>query len=728
MTETVAGEERRRRVADSSLAFSLGEDLICGYCGQENTSTRSFCGRCGQSLWETCPDCAAPHRHGEKFCGKCGTDLERLINERRQQCETQLQAARQLQAEHDFERAISRLKGLTRLEDAKLQSFVGQAEALVEELTAEKERWEQFAVNSLREAQGHLEHRRYAEAATALERVPEALRDEKAIRVLTEARSKRDEVGELTAGIQQSLRDKALHELPGKIERLLELKPGHEMALALSGQLRDRLVAAAKKKLAACDYAAAVKLVGQIPTSVADADVEKLRDRARELDWLLEDLKLSPVANAPLLGLAERLLKLSPDDPQVQQMVEELRTRVTQPSPDRRLAAPAWAAQRNYRYGFPVHALAGLQRIVCPAAVEAVLRKSPGRYFVACGLALQGLDQAAVAINLLPQRETGLLGRLPRFKSKPVAAWGLELGVTSLKAARLTCDRQRAVVTLDAVETIEYRRSLTTAADEGERRQMQKEALLQFAAKNKVEGERICLSVAGLLTLGRFLEIPPVEPKKLEDTIRREADYQFPMNLNDLAWGYHLFPRPDGASPTTTQRLAMQAVKQFQVSNLIQLGEETGLRVDVIQSECLALHNLAVYEFFGGEQEAAASSQAVALLDVGAEMTNLIISSPTCVWFRSIGVGGETFTAQLVRPFKLTREQAELLKRQPARARRVYQMYDVLEPDLDNLVEEVERSLSNFRRQIPGVTVRRMYGVGGGFHLHGLLRRLCRTR
>ena len=41
-----------------------------------------------------------------------------------------------------------------------------------------------------------------------------------------------------------------------------------------------------------------------------------IRDRARELDWLREDLKLSPVADPPLLGLAERLVKLSPDDVQ----------------------------------------------------------------------------------------------------------------------------------------------------------------------------------------------------------------------------------------------------------------------------------------------------------------------------------------------------------------------------------------------------------------------------
>ena len=256
--------------------------------------------------------------------------------------------------------------------------------------------------------------------------------------MLAEAQSKRDEVEALKAGIQQALQAKALHELPAQIERLLELKPGHEMAVRLTGQLREKLLAAAQKKLAACEYAAAVKLLAQIPSSAADVEIEKLRDRARELDWLLEDLKLSPVADPPLLGLAERLVRLSPDDVQAQRLAAELRSRFEASPSDRRSAALPWAPPRTYRYGFPVQALGGLQRIACSAAAEAEWRKSPGRFFVACGLALQGLDQAAISINLRPSPKTSLLRKLTLLKRKsPTAAWGLDLGTTGLRAAHL---------------------------------------------------------------------------------------------------------------------------------------------------------------------------------------------------------------------------------------------------------------------------------------------------
>jgi Tfp pilus assembly PilM family ATPase len=167
--------------------------------------------------------------------------------------------------------------------------------------------------------------------------------------------------------------------------------------------------------------------------------------------------------------------------------------------------------------------------------------------------------------------------------------------------------------------------------------------------------------------------------------------------------------------------VVLQAVKSHHVRELLLTCEAAGCKPDYVQSGCAALHNLITHEYLGGDTEA---DDAVAALDVGANGSNLVISSSHSCWFRNIGIGGETFTSTLLRPFKLTRDQAERLKRKPSAAKRVSAVYEALTPTLTHLVEEVQRSLKVHHKLYPELTVRRILGGGGGFAIHGLLRRL----
>jgi Tfp pilus assembly PilM family ATPase len=179
-------------------------------------------------------------------------------------------------------------------------------------------------------------------------------------------------------------------------------------------------------------------------------------------------------------------------------------------------------------------------------------------------------------------------------------------------------------------------------------------------------------------------------------------------------------------------RVALQAIKSFHAEQLLAIAREAGLNIDILQSDCTALHNFATYEFFGKAGESQEEdkttkeehAEAIAMLDVGTHGSNLVISSPTLVWFRSIGVGGDAFTSDLLKPFRLTRAQAETLKRKPSSARRISQVYKAMEPTLSYLVEDVQRSVQSCLKLFPHVVIRRMFGVGGGFALHGLMRRL----
>jgi Tfp pilus assembly PilM family ATPase len=101
-----------------------------------------------------------------------------------------------------------------------------------------------------------------------------------------------------------------------------------------------------------------------------------------------------------------------------------------------------------------------------------------------------------------------------------------------------------------------------------------------------------------------------------------------------------------------------------------------------------------------------------------------VVSSPAAVWFRTFGQGGANFTSSLVKNFNFTHQQAEQVIREPARARRYGQMLEAFKPMFVQFAGELERSLANYHKLYPDHPVERIYGVGGGFQVHGLLRHL----
>jgi Tfp pilus assembly PilM family ATPase len=81
-------------------------------------------------------------------------------------------------------------------------------------------------------------------------------------------------------------------------------------------------------------------------------------------------------------------------------------------------------------------------------------------------------------------------------------------------------------------------------------------------------------------------------------------------------------------------------------------------------------------------------------------------------------------TSALLKQLTLTHAQAEQVKREPAKARRFGQWCDAVQPIFVQLSGELERSLANYAKLDAGHPVQQIYGLGGAFQTHGLLRYL----
>jgi hypothetical protein len=78
----------------------------------------------------------------------------------------------------------------------------------------------------------------------------------------------------------------------------------------------------------------------------------------------------------------------------------------------------------------------------------------------------------------------------------------------------------------------------------------------------------------------------------------------------------------------------------------------------------------------------------------------------------------------MVKDLQLTYAQAELLQREPYRARRLYPLVESSQPWIAQLASEVGKSLEAYGKLFPQTSLCRLFGLGGGFRTFGLLKQL----
>jgi type IV pilus assembly protein PilM len=712
---------------------SAGLDVICRDCATPNPSNRRFCTNCGTSLFDVCPMCSTEVTATEKFCGSCGTNLHETLRKQEAEFEDKMKYARQLQHDHKFEQATGVLRAIAVTEDARFERYARKAVQLLERFTEERQQYEDRAAQKLDKAKKYMERYAYEKAMAVLMEVPETLRTPEIKHLLEEARAKRNELLQLGGEIREAMEQNRKHDLLPKIERMLGLKPDHAQARTLAEQLRDSICAAAKKKLLANSYDEARIMLETIPTFVRNEEVEKLFDRAIELDGISTDIRLSPVIDDTVLQLLEKLHKASPKDDTVEKQLRDVqKKRATRPT-DPWAWLPSWSTMpRRTLLGMPADYLGPLSQCHFDSPeVESEVRAEPQRYHVALGLALQATGHAAVPVNLLTT-ETNLVSSLLGFiAAKPKHGWGLDLSPTGLKLIRMATELKEGRAHILAADFLPHGKPLSQASDDIERAEIVLETLKQAKIKHQLPGEkdkntdRVVAAMASRWTLGRFFDLPPVAKNKLHDAVTFEAKHQIPIPLNELNWGYHAI-REGGEKPDLTKppHIVLVAAKDFHLKERVQYFKTAGIALHAVSADPVALHNAVRFEYLRDT----ADDEYIGFMDIGSEGSSFVISSKEQVWFRTTGNSGNDVTSNMVKRFQLTWQQAEDLKRGPAKARRFHLYWEALQPLFVQISSEIERSIGSFVKQFPGRSVKRIYLVGGGGLIHGLLRYLIHGR
>ncbi len=291
--------------------------------------------------------------------------------------------------------------------------------------------------------------------------------------------------------------------------------------------------------------------------------------------------------------------------------------------------------------------------------------------------------------------------------------WSVDLGKSALKAVKL--HRDRGNVEILAVDKVDYTPTPTGPATGPEATAQVREALSVFRTRNEIREPLIVLH-PGQGTFSRFIKIPAFDPKKLKEMVRYEASQQIPFPLDEVIWDYHVVEREYASGEE--REVGLFAVRKEAIDDFLVDFTNEQLKVEMLTISYLATLNFVLFDLHPEEPSI--------VLDVGASTTDLILIDGQRFWIRPLPHSGNDITRAIMARFKLDYPTAEKLKIEAGRVQKQAEKIfaSVIQPKLQELVQEVHRSIGFYRTQRGEAKFSRVYLVGDGSKLLGLKKYL----
>jgi len=299
------------------------------------------------------------------------------------------------------------------------------------------------------------------------------------------------------------------------------------------------------------------------------------------------------------------------------------------------------------------------------------------------------------------------------------SVWAIDIGNNSLKALHLS--NVGGAVEVIGFDNIQHGKILNgVGVKAAERDELIAISLRQFVKQNNLGKDDIIVSVPSQNSFARFVNLPPVEAKRIPEIIRFEAAQQIPFDINDVQWDWQLMTETD--SPE--RKVGIFAIKNEVVTSVLEHFGRENITVSYVQMAPMALYNYVLYD---RTDLGKSDNQATIILDIGAENTDLVVCTGSTVWQRCIPMGGNAFTRAIADTFKLNFEKAEKLKRTAAMSKYARQMFQAMRPVFTDLASEIQRSLGFYNSSNPNTKLSKMVAMGGGTKMRGLLKYLQQT-
>src|SRR5215211_7964775 len=290
-----------------------------------------------------------------------------------------------------------------------------------------------------------------------------------------------------------------------------------------------------------------------------------------------------------------------------------------------------------------------------------------------------------------PQRISGLgvMARLPGFGGGKTV--GLDLDRGSIKAVQISGAGGGY-----ALQHVGYHRLPPGTILDGEvaDHDLLAAEIREFWDSHSFNGKAVTLGVSNQKVVVRLLDFPHMAQADLQGAISFEAQDHIPMPLDEAVLDYVVLgPREERSD---LDRVLVVAAQREMISRYTSAVRAGGLRPAGVDVKALSLTRSTLPDPFFGDEGA------VLLLDVGAEITNLVVAdrgNPVLTRFVPVGLGD--FVAAVVELADLPEDEARETEDEegsfdPAL---VYDVRRGLEGAAQTLADEVHLSMEHHRSQ-----------------------------
>ncbi len=299
------------------------------------------------------------------------------------------------------------------------------------------------------------------------------------------------------------------------------------------------------------------------------------------------------------------------------------------------------------------------------------------------------------------------------------SVWAIDIGNSSLKA--LCLSTERGVVEVIGFDNIRHDKILSGSdVTEAEREELIAITLRKFVNKYDLSMDEIAVSVPSQNSFARFVNLPPVEAKRIPEMVKFEAAQQIPFDINDIQWDWQQMTEDESSEI----KVGIFAIKNEVVDSALEHFTREDVQATYVQMAPMALYNYLTHD---RPDLVTSDTQATVILNIGAEITDLVVCTKSAVWQRCINIGGNTFTKAIADTFRLDFEKAEKLKRTAPVSKYARQIFQAMKPVFTDLASEIQRSLGFYNSSNPNTKTVRVVALGGGTRLRGLLKYLQQT-